>query len=281
MYGIAASATVVRDKEDSMATIEIDQQHNTQSVLDLLSDASRDHDLMKRLAAILDILHGRIVFTTSFGVEDQAIAHAILAQNLEIEVVTLDTGRLFEDTYVLWTRTERRYGRRFRTFYPNHASLEALVARQGVDGFFASVDARRACCAIRKVEPLGRALSGAAAWVTGLRADQSGDRAGTSFAVVDRDHRLLKVNPLFDWKRHQVFSFIREHGVPYNSLHDRGFASIGCSPCTRAIAPGEPERAGRWWWEQEEKKECGLHLPRHAHAPAPASFEDPAQEATS
>jgi len=122
-----------------MATIEIDQQHDPRSVLDLLSDASRDHDLMKRLATIRNILQGRIVFTTSFGIEDQAIAHAILAQDLEIEVVTLDTGRLFEETYVLWTRTERRYGRRFRTFYPDHASLEALVARQGVDGFFASV----------------------------------------------------------------------------------------------------------------------------------------------
>ena len=263
-----------------MATTGIDQQHDTRFVTDLLSNASGDHDVMKRLATIRNILQGRIVFTTSFGIEDQAIAHAILAQDLEIEVVTLDTGRLFQETYELWTRTERRYGRRFLTFYPNHANLEALVARQGVDGFFASVDARRACCAIRKVEPLGRALAGAAVWVTGLRADQSGDRAGTSFAVVDQDHRLVKINPLFDWTRDQVFSFIREHGVPYNSLHDRGFASIGCSPCTRAIAPGEPERAGRWWWEREERKECGLHMPRYARTLGLASFESPAQEAT-
>jgi phosphoadenosine phosphosulfate reductase len=263
-----------------MVIIEIDQQHDTRSVFDLLSDASHDHNLMNRLAAVRNILQGRIVFTTSFGLEDQAIAHAILTQNLEIEMVTIDTGRLFEETYELRTLTERRYGRRFRTFYPNHASLEALVARQGVNGFFVSTDARRACCAIRKVEPLGRALSGAAVWVTGLRADQSDDRAGTSFAAVDQERRLLKVSPVFDWKRDQVFSFVREHGVPYNSLHGRGFASIGCSPCTRAVAPGEPERAGRWWWEGGEKKECGLHLPRYAYAAKPASFESPAQEVT-
>lgn len=259
-----------------MTTTETDQQQDTRSFFDLLSDASRDHDLMKRLATVRDILQGRIVFTTSLGIEDQAIAHAILAQDLEIEVVTLDTGRLFQETYELWTRTELRYGRRFLTYYPNHTNLEALIARQGVDGFFASVDARRACCAIRKVEPLGRALAGATAWVAGLRADQSVDRAETSFAAFDQHQGVLKVNPLFDWTRDQVFSFIREHGVPYNSLHDRGFVSIGCSPCTRAIAPGEPERAGRWWWEWEQKKECGLHLPRQQRAPAPSSFESPA-----
>jgi phosphoadenosine phosphosulfate reductase len=205
---------------------------------------------------------GRIVFTTSFSVEDQAIAHAIFEQALEIDVVTLDTGRLFPQTYELWAQTERRYGRRMSAFYPDRAGLESLVARQGIDGFFASVEARRACCGVRKVEPLRRALAGAAAWITGLRADQSDERAGISFAAFDPNHRLIKVNPLFDWTRERVLSFIREHDIPYNTLHDRGFASIGCAPCTRAIAPGEPERAGRWWWEQEEKKECGLHRPR-------------------
>ena len=133
---------------------------------------------------------------------------------------------------------------------------------------------------MRKVEPLGRALAGAAAWITGLRADQSDERAGISFAAVDPNHRLIKVNPLFDWTRERVLSFIREHDIPYNSLHDRGFASIGCAPCTRAIAPSEPERAGRWWWEQEEKKECGLHRPRRA-ASAHEQSENAAEEAIS
>src|SRR6516164_5811451 len=232
-----------------MITKEINQLHDTRSVFDVLSDVSRDDDLMKRLATIRDVVRGRIVFTTSFGIEDQAIGHAIFVQDLDIDVVTFDTGRLFQETYELWSRTECRYGKRIRAFCPDHASAEALVALQGVDGFFASVDARRACCAIRKVEPLKRALAGAAAWITGLRADQSDDRAGTSFAVIDPDQRLIKVSPLFDWRRDQVLSFIRAHSVPYNSLHDRGFASVGCSPCTRAIALGEPERAGRWWWE--------------------------------
>jgi phosphoadenosine phosphosulfate reductase len=208
------------------------------ATLDLLSDVSRDDDLMKRLATLRRVVRGRIVFTTSFGIEDQAIGHAVFAQDLDIDVVTFDTGRLFQETYELWSRTERRYGRRIRAFCPDRASVESLVAHQGVDGFFAAVAARRACCAIRKIEPLKRALAGAVVWITGLRANQSDDRAGTCFTVIDLDQRLIKVSPLFDWRRDRVLSFIREHSVPYSSLHDRGFASIGCAPCTRPIAPG-------------------------------------------
>jgi phosphoadenosine phosphosulfate reductase len=224
---------------------------------------------------------GRIVFTTSFGLEDQAIAHAIFEQVLDIAVVTLDTGRLFAATYELWAQTERRYGRRIPGLYPDCAALEMLVARQGIDGFYTSVEARRACCAVRKVEPLQRALAGASVWITGLRSDQSADRAGISFGGVDPDHRLIKVNPLFDWRREQVLSFVSCHGIPYNSLHDRSFASIGCAPCTRAIALGEPERAGRWWWEQKERKECGLHWSRQSGAQMPAQSQKLAEEAAS
>lgn len=263
-----------------MTTKEIIKRHDTRFVFDALSDVSRNDDLMKRLATIRDVVRGRIVFTTSFGIEDQAIGHAIFVQNLDIDVVTFDTGRLFQETYELWSRTERRYSRRIRAFCPDHASVEALVARQGVDGFFASINARRACCAIRKVEPLKRALAGAAAWITGLRTDQSDDRASTSFAVIDSDQRLIKVSPLFDWRRDQVLSFIREHSVPYSSLHDRGFASVGCAPCTRPIVPGESERAGRWWWEQDEKRECGLHWPLRSPTPALARSEDLAPKKT-
>jgi phosphoadenosine phosphosulfate reductase len=263
-----------------MTTAEIIQRHDRRSILDVLSDVSRDDNLMKRLATIRNVVRGRIVFTTSFGIEDQAIGHAIFAQDLDVDVVTFDTGRLFQETCELWSRTERRYGTRIRAFCPDRVSAEALVAHQGVNGFTASVEARRACCAIRKVEPLKRALAGAAAWITGLRADQSDDRAGTCFAVIDPDQRLIKVRPLFDWRRDQVLSFIHEHSVPYSSLHDRGFASVGCAPCTRPIAPGESERAGRWWWEQEEKRECGLHWPLRSSTPTLVRSEDVAQEET-
>lgn len=222
------------------------------------SDACHGLDLTQRIAAIRDIAFGRVVFTTSFGIEDQAITHAICSQALAIGVVTLDTGRLFPQTYKLWAQTERRYGRRIQAFYPDRGAVETLVSRQGINGFYTSVGARHACCAVRKVEPLRRVLAGAIAWIMGLRADQSDDRAGISFAAFDQQHRLIKVNPLFDWTREQVLAFIHEHGIPYSPLHAHGFLSIGCAPYTRAVAPGEPERAGRWWWEREQK-ECGLH----------------------
>jgi phosphoadenosine phosphosulfate reductase len=217
-------------------------------------------DLLERLATIRSHFSGRIVFTTSFGLEDQAIAHAIFSQALAIDVVTLDTGRLFPETHEVWAETERRYGVRVRAFAPERGSVEALVARQGIDGMRSSVAARLECCEIRKVVPLARALDGSAGWITGIRADQSTDRAHFAPAAFDERRRLIKVNPLFDWTRERTAEYVRTHGVPYNALHDRGFLSIGCAPCTRAVAPGEPERAGRWWWEQAEQKECGLHV---------------------
>lgn len=216
--------------------------------------------LTQRLAAIRTAITGRVVFTTSFGLEDQAIAHTIFTSGLAIEVVTLDTGRLFPETYALWSETEHRYGKRIACIMPDGAALERLVARQGIDGFRNSVTARKACCQIRKVEPLARALNNAAAWITGLRAEQSTGRAAMSFVEWDAIHHVLKANPLLDWRRVDVAEFVAQQDVPYNPLHDRSFLSIGCAPCTRAVGPGEPERAGRWWWEQEYSKECGLHL---------------------
>jgi phosphoadenosine phosphosulfate reductase len=217
-------------------------------------------DLFQRLALIRATIPGRLVFTTSFGLEDQAIGHAIFSQRLSIHVVTLDTGRLFPETHDVWAETEHRYGVRVRAFVPAQKKIEALVARQGIDGFRSSVEARHACCDVRKVIPLGRALVRASGWITGLRAEQSADRARLAIAALDRGRNLVKVSPLLDWRREQVVDFVRTHNVPYNSLHDRGFLSIGCAPCTRALGPGEPERAGRWWWEQESAKECGLHF---------------------
>ena len=200
------------------------------------------------------------VFTTSFGIEDQLLTHHIFTQRLPIRIVTLDTGRLFPSTYQLWQETEERYGRRIHSFHPDQARLAAFVADAGINGFYHSKDARTGCCFVRKVEPLGRALDGASAWVVGLRADQSGQRSSLAPASWDAAHALIKVAPLFDWTRDQVAEACETLAVPVNSLHARGFLSIGCEPCTRAVQPGEPERAGRWWWENDEARECGLHL---------------------
>jgi bifunctional enzyme CysN/CysC len=213
----------------------------------------------QRLAALRGAIDGRIVFTTSFGLEDQVLTHWLAAQAGKIEIVTLDTGRLFPETYDLWAQTEKRYGLRIRAFYPDTKQLEDLVARQGINGFYDSREARASCCHVRKVVPLDRALAGAQAWVTGLRADQSDNRSNIALVSVDAGRQLLKINPLFDQTRPGLESVAGENDIPVNPLHARGFVSIGCAPCTRAISPGEPERAGRWWWEDESKKECGLH----------------------
>ncbi len=225
--------------------------------------------LEERLAVARAAVSGRVVFTTSFGLEDQAISHAIFAHDLAIDVVTFDTGRLFPETHQVWAETEQRHGRRIRALLPERRAVEAWIEEHGIDGFRSSVAARQGCCGLRKVEPLGRALKGASAWLTGVRAEQSADRAMMRFAAIEPQHRLLKLNPLLDWTRDRVAAYVSDQGVPYNRLHDRGFLSIGCAPCTRALAPGEPERAGRWWWEQEEKKECGLHSPNRPNAGAP------------
>jgi sulfate adenylyltransferase large subunit/phosphoadenylyl-sulfate reductase (thioredoxin) len=216
--------------------------------------------LAERLAAIRAGLDGAIVFTTSFGLEDQIILHHICNAGLDIDVVTLDTGRLFPETYAVWEETERRYGRRIRAVYPHQAALEDLIAAQGINGFYYAKQARIACCDVRKVEPLKRALAGAQGWITGLRAEQSADRAKVGFAIADRERNLLKFNPLVDWSRKAAEEFASSHEVPVNALHQKGFLSIGCAPCTRAVRPGESERAGRWWWEDGSKKECGLHV---------------------
>ena len=213
-----------------------------------------------RLAALRDALPGRIVFTTSFGIEDQAISHMIASAGLDIEFATLDTGRLFPETYTLWQQTEARYDLRIASYNAHSNDLESLVRKQGVNGFYASVEARKACCEVRKVIPLARALQGAAGWITGLRADQSDHRGELSFVTYDAARNLIKLNPIFDWTRAAALAFTQREDIPVNPLHDKGFLSIGCAPCTRALKPGEPERAGRWWWEDEAQKECGLHV---------------------
>jgi phosphoadenosine phosphosulfate reductase len=223
------------------------------------TELARLSNLEQRIAAIVAAVPGRIAFSTSLGIEDQAVTHAILSAKSGIDIFTLDTGRHFPETLDTLFETEARYGARIRIVAPDAAELEALVAEDGVYGFRYSVDARKACCGIRKVRPLNRALAGAAGWITGLRREQSAGRADVPFASYDPVLKLIKLNPIADWTLATLEAYIAANTVPVNALHHRGFPSIGCQPCTRAIQPGEDIRAGRWWWENENGKECGLH----------------------
>ncbi|WP_298965182.1 phosphoadenylyl-sulfate reductase [uncultured Methylobacterium sp.] len=247
-----------------------------------LASALLPLSLPQRLALIDRTVAGRLVFTTSFGLEDQALTHFLRMAKSRAEIVTLDTGRLFPETYDTWAETEVAYDFRIRAYAPEREAEEAYVAERGINGFRHSVEARQACCGFRKVVPLGRALDGAAGWLTGLRAGQSANRADTPLAEADEARGLIKINPLADWSREQVAEAVRQNYVPYNVLHDRGFPSIGCAPCTRAVKVGEPERAGRWWWEQQSKQECGLHVaPVAAPGEEPAAFEGSASSLSS
>jgi phosphoadenosine phosphosulfate reductase len=200
------------------------------------------------------------VFTTSFGLEDQAILHVIATAQLPVRVATLDTGRLFEETHKLHAESRRRYGVAIQVYFPDAGAVQALVDKNGPNGFYDSVDNRHACCQVRKVAPLSLALAGAGLWITGIRREQSPDRAQLEAVEWDASHHLLKFHPLLDVSEAELRHYINDNGVPYNPLHDQGFPSIGCAPCTRAVAPGEPARRGRWWWEEDTHKECGLHL---------------------
>lgn len=202
---------------------------------------------------------GRIVQATSLGAEDMVLTHLIASQRLPIAVATLDTGKLHRDTLGLVGRAEAAYGLRIEVFAPAQEAVVAFVGRHGERAMFDSVALRKACCALRKLEPLGRALAGRSAWITGLRRGQSDHRAEVPFTETEAGGRI-KFNPLADWTWGDVWHHIAVHQVPYNPLHDRFFPSIGCKPCTRAIAMGEDFRAGRWWWEDESAKECGLHV---------------------
>lgn len=199
-------------------------------------------------------------FACSFGLEDMVIYDLIHAAGLDIEIFTLDTGRLHEETYALMERARARYARPLRVLFPEREAVEALTAAQGLNGFYESIDARKRCCGVRKVEPLRRALTGKKVWITGMRREQSVTRADLHVLAPDAGNGLMKLNPLLDWSEDDVRAYIAAHGVPVNALHGRGFPSIGCAPCTRAVEPGEDARAGRWWWEQPESKECGLHM---------------------
>jgi phosphoadenosine phosphosulfate reductase len=197
-------------------------------------------------------------FSSSLGLEDQVIAYFIGSQNLDIEVFTLDTGRLFQETYDVLDLTRKKYNLAVKTYFPEPSHVERLLNEKGPNSFYESVENRKECCHIRKVEPLKRALQNAEVWITGVRADQSGNRGTMNIIEWDENHHVMKYNPLLKWSLDLVNEFINAHKIPVNTLHKKGFPSIGCSPCTRAIMPGEDPRAGRWWWESSSK-ECGLH----------------------
>ena len=223
-----------------------------------LATALETRDLAGRLRWIAEHFPGRAAFSTSLGQEDQVITDAIWRQDLPIRVFTLDTGRLFQETYELLDATRAKYGRAIEVFFPDTHAVELLVGAKGHHSFRESVPARKECCDVRKVHPLRRALQGVDLWITGLRREQSANRLAMRILDWDDGYRLLKCNPLIDWTYDEVLAYLADHDVPDNPLHRQGFVSIGCAPCTRAIAPGEDPRAGRWWWE-ESKKECGLH----------------------
>ncbi|MFN4286455.1 MAG: phosphoadenylyl-sulfate reductase [Lacibacter sp.] len=202
---------------------------------------------------------GQVVFSTSFGMEDQVLTHMIATEKLDIDLFTLDTGRLFPETYSTWRQTIETYGISIRALYPDAQTLGAFVSEKGPNAFYESVENRKQCCHIRKVEPLREALAGYSIWITGLRASQSAQRSSLLHVEWDDGHRVLKVHPLLHWSWEEINDYIRKQHVPYNALHDKGYVSIGCAPCTRAIRPDEDFRAGRWWWEKNTSKECGLH----------------------
>lgn len=200
------------------------------------------------------------VLANSLGAEDMVLTDIILEAGLPIEIFSLDTGRLPPETYELMARVQAHYGLKLKLYYPNHESVEMFTRNHGINGFYESIELRKACCHARKVEPLQRALAGKRAWVTGLRAQQAATRGTLAVREYDAGNGLEKFSPLADWTEKEVWAYIRLHEVPYNKLHDKFYPSIGCAPCTRPVAIGEDVRAGRWWWEDPESKECGLHV---------------------
>jgi phosphoadenosine phosphosulfate reductase len=201
----------------------------------------------------------RVALATSFGAEDQVLTDLWAGIGKPARIFTLDTGRFFQETYDVMSATLKHYRLQFKVYMPNADELAPLIEADGPNLFYESIEKRKACCAVRKTKPLMRALSGLEAWVTGLRKEQSITRTETEAIEWDEAHGLYKISPLHDWTESQVWAYIRDHKIPFNALHEKGFRSIGCAPCTRAAAPGEDLRAGRWWWEMPEYRECGLH----------------------
>ena len=226
----------------------------TEEIVKRIKNASLD----EAVEIVTQLFPGQVVFSSSLGQEDQVITDAIFRNNLPIKIFTLDTGRLFNESYELLEKTMARYNKNIMVYFPDYSDVESFVTVKGINSFYESVENRKECCYIRKVKPLNRALQGAKVWIAGLRSEQSENRKGMHIIEWLEDKQLYKFNPLIDWSFQEVLDYISEYNVPYNTLHDKGFISIGCAPCTRAIEPGEDPRSGRWWWEASHK-ECGLH----------------------
>lgn len=208
----------------------------------------------------IDLFHDKITLASSLGLEDQLLTHYFLDIDPNASVFVLDTGRLHSETYAVMAETESKYKLKYRLFFPDSTQVQDMVSSQGINLFYESIENRKYCCHIRKVEPLKRALTGMKAWITGMRKDQSITRQDLSMFSFDDVHGIVKINPLIHWSEDDVRAQITQHDVPYNALHDQGYPSIGCAPCTRAINPGDDTRSGRWWWETPDQKECGLHM---------------------
>ena len=228
------------------------------SVVASLLENTKEFSIEETLSFLANIYPNQVVFSTSFGQEDQVITDFIGQNQLPITVFTLDTGRLFQETYDVFHKTIKKYKTEIKTYFPDTAAVEALLNEKGPNSFYDSVENRKECCFIRKVAPLTKALKGNAIWITGLRAEQSDNRSDLNFFEYDAHFDIIKFNPLLKWTLPQVEEYLEKNNVPQNSLHKQGFVSIGCAPCTRAILPGEDIRAGRWSWESSHK-ECGLH----------------------
>jgi phosphoadenosine phosphosulfate reductase len=225
-----------------------------------LQNSIAQHSIPDVLKLLAEAFPGKLTFSTSFSMEDQVITDQIVNSEVPVSIFTLDTGRLFPETYSTWSRTLERYKQAIDAYYPNAEKIQEFVRSYGPNAFYESVENRKQCCHIRKVEPLKRALSGKAVWITGLRAEHSPNRSDMQLLEWDEVNQVIKYNPLLNWTTDEVWAYINQHNVPYNALHDKGFVSIGCAPCTRAVRAGEDFRAGRWWWEDQSKKECGLHV---------------------
>lgn len=230
-----------------------------ENLSDLIHQSGR-LNIQEFIQLLVNQFPGQVTFSTSFSFEDQVIAHEILSHQLPVSIFTLDTGRLFTETYSVWNNTNEKYHTQINAYYPDYKLLEEFVTDKGPNAFYESVENRKQCCFIRKVEPLKRALAGNKVWITGLRAEHSPDRQNLQVVEWDETNQVIKYNPILHWTTEQVKKYIDDNNVPYNILHDRGFVSIGCQPCTRAVRAGEDFRAGRWWWEDASKKECGLHV---------------------
>ncbi len=228
--------------------------------LENLIDINDPTDLLSRVALLSN---EKVTFSSSLSAEDQVITDIIFRNNLDIEIFTLDTGRMFSETYQTLQKTKEKYQKDIKVYFPDAIEVEELMTEKGAFSFFDSLENRKECCEIRKVKPLKRALKGKTIWITGIRAEHSQNRTDMVKIEWDQANDLTKIHPLLSWSADQVWSYIKENNVPFNVLHNQGFISIGCQPCTRAIQQHEDFRAGRWWWEEENKKECGLHSTTH------------------